>query len=389
LADVVRDAVRLCEQCTDKRGKPRTVQGVELINAVTRPLPLIEADASRCAQLVFGLLDNALRSTRSGHVRVSASQDDDREVLTLEVQDTGVGMPKDQLDRLFTEGEAAVGFWKRKGSLGLGLAVCRDIALLHGGDISAESEPGSGSVFRVTLPYEMDSPVSAEGDAQSEEDAGIASSGSGRRRRVEPAVNRRQQLRHSSAPAKSSVLRQAPARPAAPANPTVGALAEASGARVPCVGDDRGDCEGAINELGRAGFQAREEEAIKSGKTAAGAVEAEEHAARPRSSGGATARQPQQALDSQRADATDVQEAERESLLQQVLMDNAHLRLDVRMAGERLRREQHERALQSSAVQRLQDTCLQLERELARSHADVAFYRGRGFQHAWPGAPRT
>ncbi|CAK0793788.1 unnamed protein product, partial [Prorocentrum cordatum] len=101
IADVVRDVLRFCEQCTDRYGRPLKRRGVHLSGNLGRRLPVIEADAQRCAQLVFNLVVNALQATHTGHVRVSAVSDDSSETLTLLVEDTGTGIPRGKIDSLF------------------------------------------------------------------------------------------------------------------------------------------------------------------------------------------------------------------------------------------------------------------------------------------------
>jgi PAS domain S-box-containing protein len=155
VADIVQEVLRFCDQAVDKYGHPVKKSGVRLINAVSAQLPVIEADANRCAQLIFNLVDNALKFTHSGQIRVSATHDDDEETLTLEVRDTGPGIAPDKQETIFQPQAIEVGSWRRKQGLKLGLAICRDIAVAHGGSVSVHSQRGRGSAFRVVLPYEM------------------------------------------------------------------------------------------------------------------------------------------------------------------------------------------------------------------------------------------
>jgi signal transduction histidine kinase/ActR/RegA family two-component response regulator len=110
----------------------------------------LDADADRLAQLVTNLLQNASRYTPSGgqitvSVSVSASE------VVLSVADTGVGMDREDLDRVFEMFTQLAG--PGSGGLGIGLALVRGIAELHGGRAEARSDgPGRGSEFRITLP---------------------------------------------------------------------------------------------------------------------------------------------------------------------------------------------------------------------------------------------
>jgi signal transduction histidine kinase len=109
----------------------------------------VQGDAVRLRQIVSNLLSNALKFTPSGgHVTVSVAGRDGAAVL--EVQDSGPGIPPDEIDRVFDR------FYRgrtvRAGGSGIGLAVIRDLVGAHGGEVSVESEPGRGSRFLVVLP---------------------------------------------------------------------------------------------------------------------------------------------------------------------------------------------------------------------------------------------
>ncbi|PZC48675.1 MAG: two-component system, OmpR family, phosphate regulon sensor histidine kinase PhoR [Chloroflexi bacterium] len=121
-------------------------------------LPSVFADASRIEQVLLNLLNNAVRFTGpGGSVTTSATLLDG--FVQVSVKDTGVGISRDDLPRVFER------FYKvdkaRSGEgTGLGLALVKHIILSHGGDVSAESEEGRGSAFSFTLPLaqEADSP---------------------------------------------------------------------------------------------------------------------------------------------------------------------------------------------------------------------------------------
>ncbi len=120
-------------------------------------LPTIEADPTQMRQLIQNLLSNALKFTRQGVppvVKVSAELDHDApagEVCRLTVQDNGIGFDKRHLDRMFDVFQRLHPRGEYDGT-GIGLALCRKIALRHGGRITATSRPGEGSTFIVTLP---------------------------------------------------------------------------------------------------------------------------------------------------------------------------------------------------------------------------------------------
>ncbi|RVU16310.1 sensor histidine kinase [Methylobacterium oryzihabitans] len=110
-----------------------------------------QTDPMRLRQILLNLLSNACKFTENGEVTVTARRHGDR--LVLAVADTGIGIEPDQLPQLFQEFHQAGAAKHRKyGGTGLGLAISRRLVGLMGGDITAASEIGKGSVFTVTLP---------------------------------------------------------------------------------------------------------------------------------------------------------------------------------------------------------------------------------------------
>jgi len=108
-------------------------------------------DSTRVRQILYNLISNALKFTETGGVDVAVAAGDPGLVLT--VHDSGIGIPADRLDQLFEKFEQADTSTTRKfGGTGLGLSICRDLADLMGGSIKAESRPGEGTTFTVSLP---------------------------------------------------------------------------------------------------------------------------------------------------------------------------------------------------------------------------------------------
>jgi len=111
----------------------------------------IFTDEQRLQQILKNLLSNAFKFTERGGVRLQASAQGDQVVFT--VTDTGIGIPAHQQDVIFEAFRQADGTTNRKfGGTGLGLSISRDLAVLLGGDLRVESEPGKGSSFILTLP---------------------------------------------------------------------------------------------------------------------------------------------------------------------------------------------------------------------------------------------
>jgi PAS domain S-box-containing protein len=118
----------------------------------------IVGDASRLRQVLLNLLSNAVKFTEEGEVVVlvdaeAATRGHVR--LELAVRDTGIGIPQDRMDRLFTSfSQVDASTTRRYGGTGLGLAISKRLVELMGGTIRAESEEGEGSTFRISLPVE-------------------------------------------------------------------------------------------------------------------------------------------------------------------------------------------------------------------------------------------
>jgi PAS domain S-box-containing protein len=111
-------------------------------------------DAQRVRQIVFHLVDNALKFTRAGEVAVHASHEGG--VLRLVVSDTGVGMSAEQLARIFdpfVQADTSLG--RAFGGIGLGLTLCQQLSRLMGGEVLASSTPGQGSHMVACLPLPL------------------------------------------------------------------------------------------------------------------------------------------------------------------------------------------------------------------------------------------
>ena len=129
----------------------RSVTDVKLEGDVDRDLT-VQADPERIHQVLFNLVDNAVRFTPpGGAVRIGARLEEDRVEVT--VADTGVGIPPEHLPRLFERFyRVDVARSRDDGGTGIGLAIARSVVEAHGGRIVAESVPGHGSTFTFDLP---------------------------------------------------------------------------------------------------------------------------------------------------------------------------------------------------------------------------------------------
>jgi signal transduction histidine kinase len=147
------DVGELLEEAVDQaRQQPETTQRRLTLSVPQAPWPLppVTGDPDLLFVAVYNLLDNALKFTRpNDSIEVRAS--DDGTTVVVEVADTGLGIPEDELPHVFEElyrGREARGI---EGS-GLGLALVKAVVERHGGDISIRSRERQGSVFTLRLP---------------------------------------------------------------------------------------------------------------------------------------------------------------------------------------------------------------------------------------------
>ncbi|MEO1084669.1 MAG: ATP-binding protein [Acidobacteriota bacterium] len=124
---------------------------IQLKNDVSAGTPPVLADADRIQQVLHNLIGNAIKFTESGEVRVRAEVTGDG--LRIAVDDTGIGIPEEHLDKIFNSFEQADASIERSyGGTGLGLAISRQLVRLHGGELQVSSTPGEGTTFFFTLP---------------------------------------------------------------------------------------------------------------------------------------------------------------------------------------------------------------------------------------------
>jgi signal transduction histidine kinase len=128
------------------------LKGISINNLVTNQIHAY-ADEKMVNSVLLNLLSNAVKFTnRNGTVTVSAKEIEDQ-MIEISIKDTGVGMPKSMVDKLFILGEKT-GRHGTDGELstGLGLMLCKEFTDKNGGKIWVESEEGVGSTFHFTLP---------------------------------------------------------------------------------------------------------------------------------------------------------------------------------------------------------------------------------------------
>ncbi|PYS87972.1 MAG: hypothetical protein DMF64_21725 [Acidobacteria bacterium] len=134
---------------------------IVLVTDLHTNLPPVRADRAKLRRILVNLLSNAIKFTpKGGRVTLAATRDGD-ERLRISVADTGVGIPEEDIARLFDKYEQARSRATRseKGT-GLGLYITKQLVELHDGEINVESQVGHGSTFSFTLPVAQDASAS-------------------------------------------------------------------------------------------------------------------------------------------------------------------------------------------------------------------------------------
>ena len=144
-------------------------------------LPALMLDPQHAGQILFNLIGNAVKFTKSGYIEVRATFAPDGDgssgTLRLDVEDTGCGIAEADLDHIMSPYEQVISKEARNGGTGLGLALCRQLAKAMGGEISVVSTLGKGSTFTVTLPGVKISTEMEEVESGGVESGGVESGG--------------------------------------------------------------------------------------------------------------------------------------------------------------------------------------------------------------------
>jgi signal transduction histidine kinase len=130
-------------------------RGLDFVAQAPPELPVAYGDAKRITQCLMNLAGNALKFTRQGRVEIAVALQGDE--LIYRVTDTGIGIPKDELEKVFDEFRQVDSAVTREfGGTGLGLSITKRFIEMHGGRIWVESEPGQGSTFWFAVPLRVE-----------------------------------------------------------------------------------------------------------------------------------------------------------------------------------------------------------------------------------------
>ena len=142
------DATELLEEARLRFQTAAAQNDITIKIELQSPLPSLLLDRQQMERVLDNLLSNALRHTPDGgEIRLLARHHGERVILSVE--DNGEGIPYSQQARIF---EPFVQIGRRRGGAGLGLALCKEIAQLHGGRIGVHSRVGHGTIFYIALP---------------------------------------------------------------------------------------------------------------------------------------------------------------------------------------------------------------------------------------------
>ena len=146
------------DEVGDILGSKAHAKGLEFVIMVDPDLPdLVKGDPIRLRQVLVNLCNNAIKFTEKGLVSlrvVNSEAGDNMYSLRFSVSDTGIGIPRDRMDRLFQSfSQVDTSTTRKFGGTGLGLAICKQLVEMMGGSINVNSEPGKGSVFSFSANF--------------------------------------------------------------------------------------------------------------------------------------------------------------------------------------------------------------------------------------------
>jgi signal transduction histidine kinase len=138
----------------------RTRPGVQLVAQLAPDCPALTTDRIKVHQIVRNLVDNAVKFTESGRIIVEAGSSTRGDTIVIAVTDTGPGLPASELPHIFEPfHQIGPSSTRRTNGVGLGLSIVQRLATVLGGRITASSELGWGSSFRLEIPCRLPEPA--------------------------------------------------------------------------------------------------------------------------------------------------------------------------------------------------------------------------------------
>lgn len=154
------DPARMAEEAVDLVSLEAHGKGLEIITWNCPDLPFtVKGDPLRIRQIIINLIKNAVKFTRQGEILLTVKPvhfSESRVIVKFSIKDTGIGIPSEKTNELFTSFTQVDSSTTRKyGGTGLGLSICKDLTEIMGGKIGLESQPGKGSTFWFVLPLSL------------------------------------------------------------------------------------------------------------------------------------------------------------------------------------------------------------------------------------------
>jgi PAS domain S-box-containing protein len=146
------ETLEILNEIVEDMKAPIEKKGLKFLTKIPNNLPNIMGDRHRLSQVLKNLLGNALKFTDNGYIGIEAQKKEKH--LLIIISDTGIGISKDEVKKVFNKFyQAYTGDDRKNEGTGLGLFICKEILHKHEGDIWVESELGKGSQFIIKLPY--------------------------------------------------------------------------------------------------------------------------------------------------------------------------------------------------------------------------------------------
>lgn len=148
---IPQNIIEIISSCVEEVQATAQKKNLQIVFVPSFTSCILAIDKMKIKQVLFNLLSNAIKFTEKGQITVSVKSDAD--FLTVEVQDTGIGLKPEELGKLFHPfSQADSSITRKYGGTGLGLAISKKIIDLHGGTIQVKTEKNRGSTFSFNLP---------------------------------------------------------------------------------------------------------------------------------------------------------------------------------------------------------------------------------------------
>lgn len=153
LENIPYDVVSLTEQTAYLESIEAFNKNIELVTDIDYSIPpLVMGDPTRVKQILLNIIKNAIKFTSDGYIHVELSNKNKNKLL-FQITDTGIGIPTDKIDKIFSSYYQADTSTSRKyGGTGLGLAICKALIAAMNGEIGVKPNPYGGSIFWFTIP---------------------------------------------------------------------------------------------------------------------------------------------------------------------------------------------------------------------------------------------